>query len=47
MQLNIIRNIVEKLYQVKNASEILGVHPKTLQRLAREGKIRVLTSSPP
>jgi putative resolvase len=33
---------VEKLYRIKEASEILGVHPKTLQRWAREGKIRVV-----
>ena len=32
----------EKLYRIKEASEILGVHPKTLQRLARGGKIRVV-----
>ncbi len=33
---------MEKLYRVKEAAEILGVHPKTLQRWAREGKIRVV-----
>ena len=33
---------MEKLYRIKEASEILGVHPKTLQRWAREGKIRVV-----
>ena len=31
-----------ELYRIKEASEILGVHPKTLQRWAREGKIRVV-----
>jgi len=38
--LNILSNI--KLYRIKEASEILGVHPKTIQRWAREGKIRVV-----
>ena len=33
---------MEKLYRIKEASEILGVHPKTLQRWARDGKIRVV-----
>jgi len=33
---------MEKLYRIKEAAEILGVHPKTLQRWAREGKIRVV-----
>jgi len=33
---------MEKLYRIKEALEILGVHPKTLQRWAREGKIRVV-----
>jgi len=32
----------EKLYTVKQASEILGVHPKTIQKWDREGKIRVI-----
>ena len=32
----------EKLYTVKQASEILGVHPETIQKWDREGKIRVV-----
>ena len=32
----------EKLYTVKQASEILGVHPKTIQKWDREGKIKVI-----
>ena len=32
----------EKLYTVKQASEILGVHPKTIQKWDREGKIKVV-----
>lgn len=32
----------ERLYTVKQASEILGVHPKTIQKWDREGKIRVV-----
>ena len=32
----------EKLYTLKQASEILGVHPKTIQKWDREGKIRVV-----
>ncbi len=31
-----------KLYTVKQASEILGVHPKTIQKWDREGKIKVV-----
>ncbi len=34
--------VKEKLYTVKRASEILGVHPKTIQKWDREGKIRVI-----
>ena len=34
--------IKEKLYTLKQASEILGAHPKTIQRWDREGKIRVV-----
>ena len=34
--------IKEKLYTLKQASGILGVHPKTLQRWDREGKIRAI-----
>ncbi len=34
--------VKEKLYTVKQASEILGVHPKTIQKWDREGKIRVV-----
>jgi len=33
---------MEKLYRIKEALEILGVHPKTLRRWAREGKIKVV-----
>ena len=32
----------EKLYTVKQASEVLGVHPKTIQKWDREGKIKVV-----
>ena len=32
----------EKLYTVKQASEILGVHPKTIQKWDGEGKIKVI-----
>lgn len=32
----------EKLYTLKQASEILGVHPKTIQKWDREGKIKVV-----
>ena len=31
---------MEKLCWIKEASEILGVHPKTIQRWARKGKVR-------
>lgn len=34
--------VKEKLYTVKQVSEILGVHPKTIQKWDREGKIRVI-----
>ena len=34
--------IREWLYTLKRASGILGVHPKTLQRWDREGKIRTI-----
>ena len=34
--------VKEKLYTVKQASEILGVHPKTIQKWDREGKIKVV-----
>ncbi len=34
--------VKEKLYTVKQASEILGVHPKTIQKWDREGKIRII-----
>ncbi len=34
--------VKEKLYTVKRASEILGVHPKTIQKWDREGKIKVI-----
>lgn len=34
--------VKEKLYTLKQASEILGAHPKTIQRWDREGKIRVV-----
>ncbi|GAB6103146.1 IS607-like element ISTko1 family transposase [Thermococcus atlanticus] len=34
--------VKERLYTVKQASEILGVHPKTIQKWDREGKIRVV-----
>ncbi|AGT34159.1 DNA invertase [Thermococcus litoralis DSM 5473] len=34
--------VKEKLYTVKKASEILGVHPKTIQKWDREGKIRTV-----
>jgi len=34
--------VKEKLYTLKQASEILGVHPKTIQKWDREGKIRVV-----
>jgi len=34
--------VKEKLYTVKQASEILGVHPKTIQKRDREGKIKVV-----
>jgi len=37
--------IMEKLYRLKEASEILGVHPKTLQRWAREGKIKTVKTA--
>jgi len=33
---------MEKLYRIKEVAEILGVHPKTVQRWAREGKIKVI-----
>ncbi len=33
---------MEKLYRIKEVAELLGVHPKTVQRWAREGKIRVV-----
>jgi len=33
---------MEKLYRVKEVAEILGVHPKTVQKWAREGKIKVV-----
>jgi len=33
---------MEKLYRIKEAAEILGVHPKTVQKWAREGKIKVV-----
>ena len=32
----------EKLYTVKQASEVLGVHPKTIQKWDKEGKIKVI-----
>jgi len=31
-----------KLYRIKEVAEILGVHPKTVQKWAREGKIKVV-----
>ncbi|NJE09294.1 IS607 family transposase [Thermococcus sp. M39] len=34
--------VKEKLYTVKQASEILGVHPKTIQKWDREGKIKTV-----
>ena len=34
---------MERLYRIK--SEILGIHPKTLHRWAREGKIRVVKTA--
>lgn len=34
--------VKEKLYTVKKASEILGVHPKTIQKWDREGKIKTI-----
>ena len=34
--------VKEKLYTLKQASEILGAHPKTIQRWDREGRIRVV-----
>ena len=34
--------VKEKLYTLKQASEILGVHPKTIQKWDREGKIKVV-----
>ncbi len=34
--------VKEKLYTVKQASEILGVHPKTIQKWDKEGKIKVI-----
>ncbi|EEB73191.1 IS607 family transposase [Thermococcus sp. AM4] len=34
--------VKEKLYTLKQASEILGVHPKTIQKWDREGKIKVI-----
>lgn len=34
--------VKEKLYTVKKASEILGVHPKTIQKWDREGKIKTV-----
>jgi len=34
--------VKEKLYTLKQASEILGVHPKTIQKWDREGKIQVV-----
>jgi len=33
---------MEKLYRIKEVAEILGVHPKTVQKWAREGKIKVV-----
>jgi len=33
---------MEKLYTMKEASEILGVHVRTLQKWDREGKYAVL-----
>ncbi|MGQ4915723.1 MAG: IS607 family transposase [Candidatus Asgardarchaeia archaeon] len=34
--------VKEKLYTLKQAAEILGAHPKTIQRWDREGKIRTV-----
>lgn len=34
--------VKEKLYTVKQASEILGVHPKTIQKWDKEGKIKII-----
>jgi len=34
--------VKEKLYTVKQASEILGVHPKTIQKWDKEGKIKTV-----
>ena len=34
--------VKEKLYTVKQASEVLGVHPKTIQKWDKEGKIKVI-----
>ncbi|NJE12089.1 IS607 family transposase [Thermococcus sp. LS2] len=34
--------VKEKLYTVKQASEILGVHPKTILKWDREGKIKTV-----
>ena len=31
---------MDRLYRLKEAAEILGVHPQTLQRWCREGKVR-------
>jgi len=33
---------MEKLYRIKEVAELLGVHPKTVQKWAREGKIKVV-----
>jgi len=33
---------MEKLYRIKEVAEILGVYPKTVQKWAREGKIKVV-----
>ena len=33
---------LEKLYRIKEVAELLGVHPKTVQKWAREGKITVV-----
>lgn len=34
--------VKDKLYTVKQTSEILGVHPKTIQRWDKEGRIKVI-----
>jgi len=34
--------IKERLYRLKEASEILGVHPRTIQRWDKKGIIRVV-----